>query len=69
MIDLRNGSIYKLPELCFLPEENVDFRKNSRLFVANECSTIVDLNSSPYKGYEWNEDTKKFILLKTKKYQ
>ena len=69
MIDVRNGTIYKLPKLCLPPENEIDFRKDSRLFVGNECSGNYSFDNLPFKGFEWNEATKKFIALKWEDFQ
>ena len=64
MIDSRTGTIYETPTSCIEPEWNSNFEKDSRLFIANICGTEVRLDSTPYAGYEWDENAKTFKKLK-----
>ena len=64
MMDSRSGIIYETPTSCFRPESSFNFEKGSRLYIANICETEVKIDSTPYEGYEWDENAKAFKKLK-----
>ncbi len=81
MIDPRNGIIYKLPispsntlNHCQEEEDVFDrylFLPNSRVFVTSVCTKKTEKGLTKvhqlFYFYLWNEDTKKFSLIKTQK--
>ncbi len=72
MIDLRDGTVYSLPIECPAclegPDEDIDYRKNSLLFVNTYCpNQSYPDDGDPDDGvkktekYLWSEKMKKFI--------